>query len=76
VHQEDNYSMAEKLAESLCQRFGLTPIELARIISLNEAARLSNLSEDSLKRNHRDKILELGPRRLGMRVGDALMLND
>ena len=49
-------------------------IELQRIIPLSEAAQLSGLSVDTLKRRHRDKILELSPRRLGMRVRDALML--
>jgi hypothetical protein len=49
-------------------------IELQRIIPLSEAAQLSGVSVDTLKRRHRNKILELSPRRLGMRVRDALML--
>jgi hypothetical protein len=49
-------------------------IELQRIIPLSDAAQLSGLSIDTLKRRHRDKILALSPRRLGMRVRDALML--
>jgi hypothetical protein len=52
----------------------LSPLELNRIISLSEAARLSSLSEDTIRREHSDKILDLSPRRRGMRVGDALML--
>jgi hypothetical protein len=48
--------------------------ELQRIAPLTEAVRLSGLSEDSLKRHHGDKIIRLSPRRLGMRVGDALQL--
>ncbi|MDA9424028.1 hypothetical protein [Bradyrhizobium sp. CCBAU 53380] len=55
---------------------GLSRLELERIAPLSEAAHLSGLSEDSLKRNHRDKIIVLGPRRLGMRVRNALMLGD
>ncbi len=51
-------------------------LELQRIAPLSEAAELSGVSEDSLKRNHRDKIIQLGPRRLGMRVKHALMLDD
>jgi hypothetical protein len=54
---------------------GLSALELARIAPLAEAAHLSSLSEDSLRRNHPDKIIVLGPRRHGMRVRDALMLN-
>ena len=51
-----------------------TKYELDRIISLQEAKRISSLSPDSWKRNHRDKIVELSPRRYGVRLGDALML--
>jgi hypothetical protein len=51
-----------------------TKYELDRIISLQEAKRISSLSPDSWKRNHRDKLLELSPRRFGVRLGDALML--
>ena len=41
---------------------------------LAECAELSSLSEDSLTRNHGDKLKRLGPRRLGMKRGDALSL--
>jgi hypothetical protein len=54
----------------------LSNLERERIASLTEAAQLRGVSEDSLKRNDRDKILQLGPRRLGMRVKHALMLDD
>jgi hypothetical protein len=49
-------------------------LELERIISLQEAGKISNLSPDSWKRHHRDKLVELSPRRLGVRLRDALML--
>ncbi len=49
-------------------------IELQRIIDLKEASRLSGLSIDSIKRHHSDKIIDLSPRRRGMRLGSALML--
>jgi hypothetical protein len=48
--------------------------ELDRIISLPEAERISNLSVESWKRNHSDKIVKLSPRRIGIRLRDALML--
>jgi hypothetical protein len=53
-----------------------TWLDLERILPLKEAANVSSLSEDSLKRNHSEKILRLGPRRLGMRAKDALMLGE
>lgn len=49
--------------------------ELDRIISLPEAERISNLSVESWKRNHSDKIVKLSPRRIGIRLRDALMLS-
>ena len=49
-------------------------IELQRIVDLKEASRLSGLSVDSIKRHHADKIIDLSPRRVGMRLRDALML--
>jgi len=49
-------------------------LELDRIISLQEAEQVSSLSPSSWKRNHPDKIVELSPRRLGVRLRDALML--
>jgi len=52
----------------------LSVIELQRIVPLAEAARLSSLSPDSLMRHYRDKLIQLSPRRFGMRVGDALQL--
>lgn len=50
-------------------------VELQRIIDLKEAARLSGVSVDTLKRNHSHNILRLSPRRLGMRISDALRLS-
>jgi hypothetical protein len=53
----------------------LSALELQRIAPLQEAARLAGVSIDTLKRRHRDKILQLSERRQGMRVRDALMLD-
>jgi hypothetical protein len=50
-------------------------IELDRIVSITEASKLSNLSPDTLRRVHRDKIVRLSPRREGMRIRDALMFD-
>jgi hypothetical protein len=50
--------------------------ELDRIITLQEAALISSVSPDSWKRNHKDKIVKLSSRRLGIRLRHALMLGD
>ena len=52
----------------------LSWLELNRIASLQKASRLSGLSPDSLRRHHADRIVRLSPRRSGMRVIDALMI--
>ena len=51
-------------------------IALARIVSLREASELAGISEDTLRRIHGDKIIRLSPRRLGMRLKDALFITD
>ena len=51
-------------------------LQLDRIISLQEAEKVSSLSVDSWKRHHADKIVGLSPRRLGVRLRDALMLRE
>jgi hypothetical protein len=53
----------------------LSALELNRIVSLAEAARLSSMSEDTIKRRFPEKLVRLSPRRLGVRVADALMLS-
>jgi hypothetical protein len=50
------------------------PVELLRIVGPEEAERLSTLSWDTIKRRHPDKIVHLSERRVGMRIGHALML--
>lgn len=52
----------------------LSAIERKRIVSLAEAARLRGQSIDSIRRNDQDKIIQLSPRRQGMRIEDALLL--
>jgi hypothetical protein len=50
--------------------------ELDRILPLEQAAEVSSLSADTIKRRYRDKLIRLSPRRLGMRLRDALMLSE
>jgi len=66
--------MAKASKKAVVQLPALSPLELHRIVRLAEAGRLCGLSEDSLKRNHSDLIIRLGPRAIGMRVGHALHL--
>ena len=47
-----------------------------RIVTLAEAVELSSLSDDTWRRHHRDKLIELAPGRLGVRLEDALFLNN
>jgi hypothetical protein len=59
------------------ENFKLPPaLELDQIVSLQEAEKISSLSVDSWKRHHADKIVELSPRRLGVRLRDALLLRN
>jgi hypothetical protein len=49
-------------------------IELQRLVSLKEAAKLQGTSVDTIRRFQRDKIVKISPRRLAIRVRDALLV--
>jgi hypothetical protein len=49
-------------------------IALERIVTLPYASEVSTVSVDGLKRYHADKIIQLSPRRLGMKLRHALNL--
>jgi len=51
-----------------------TWLDLQRVLPLDEVEQLTSLSHDSLKRHHGDKIVELSPRRRGMRLRDVLAI--
>jgi hypothetical protein len=51
---------------------GPSAIELRKILTLEQVTELTTLSADSLRRHHSHRIRRLGPRRLGMTLGDAL----
>jgi hypothetical protein len=53
----------------------LTETEKNRIITLREAEELSSLSVDSWTRNHRDKLIQLTDKRVGIRLRHALFLD-
>jgi hypothetical protein len=52
----------------------LSFIELNRIIPISEAAELSSLSCDGWYRHHRDKLIQLTEKRMGVRLRDALFI--
>jgi hypothetical protein len=49
-------------------------VELERIVSLAEAAKLTGVSLDTLKRHYGHQILVLSPRRRGMKLRNALSI--
>lgn len=51
-----------------------TWLELERILELPEVEEITSLSVDSIKRHHRDKLVSLSPRRLGMKLRNALAI--
>jgi hypothetical protein len=55
---------------------GLSVLELNRIAPPPECERLSGADWDTLKRNYPDKVVRISKRRVGMRVKDALCLDE
>jgi hypothetical protein len=51
-----------------------TWLELERVLELPEVEEITSLSSDSIKRHHRDKLVNLSPRRLGMKLRNALAI--
>ena len=52
------------------------PIEWLRVAPPAEAEHLSSAHWDTIKRNHPDKIVHVSERRVGLRVGHALMIGN
>jgi hypothetical protein len=53
--------------------FSLSPeLERERIITLQQVAELKQLSTDTIRRRYSHLIRRLSPRRVGMKLGDAL----
>jgi hypothetical protein len=53
---------------------GPTWLELESVLPLPEVEEITSLSEDSIKRHHRDKLVNLSPRRVGMKLRHALAI--
>jgi hypothetical protein len=49
-------------------------IELERIVSLDDAAKISGISRDGLQRHYRHLIRQLSPRRIGMKLKDVIAI--
>jgi hypothetical protein len=49
-------------------------IELERIVSLDDAAKIIGISRDGLLRHHRHLIRQLTPRRIGMKLKDVIAI--
>jgi hypothetical protein len=47
---------------------------LERIIPISRVSRITSLSEDTIKRRYKDRIVQLSPRRIGMKLKDALAI--
>jgi hypothetical protein len=54
----------------------LPPLELLRVVEMEEAAHLSSASSDTLLREYPDLIVHVSRRRRGMRIAHALMLRE
>ena len=51
-------------------------LELQRVVTLREAAEISGISLDTIRRRHPQIIIKLSPRRIGVRLRDALSIGD
>jgi hypothetical protein len=53
----------------------LSEIELNRIIPIRDAVELSSVSDDGWRRHHSDKLIQLTPKRVGVRLRHALFID-
>jgi hypothetical protein len=51
-----------------------TWLELESVLPLPEVEKITSLSSDTIKRHHSDKIVNLTPRRQGMKLKHALVI--
>jgi hypothetical protein len=49
-------------------------LELERVLPMSEVEEITSLSIDSINRHHKEKVVELSPRRRGMKLKDALAI--
>jgi hypothetical protein len=51
-------------------------LALERVIPLQEVTKITSLSRDTLQRHHKAKIVDLSPRRRGMKLRHALEITN
>jgi hypothetical protein len=49
-------------------------LELQRVIPLRQAGEVAGISADTIRRNYPEIIVQLSPRRVGVRLRDALAI--
>jgi hypothetical protein len=54
----------------------LSALDLEKIITLTEAAAFTGLSKDSLRRHHKHLFRRLSPKRIGIKLKDALTIGE
>jgi hypothetical protein len=52
----------------------LSPLELRRKISVTEAARLNDISDDTFRKHYSHLIKKISPQRVAVELGDALAI--
>jgi len=55
---------------------GLTALDLERVVPLPEVVKLTSLSDDTLERRYGHLIVQLSPRRRGMKLRNALAITN
>ena len=74
VRTADDHLPDDKASKEPKQGPPLSAFELERVISLAEATELTGLSRDSLQRHYAHLIRRLSPRRVGMKLRDAISI--
>jgi hypothetical protein len=73
---DDRPAAAEDPPAPFWARGPPTALELERWLTLDEVAEFLGLSEDSIRRHHGHLIRRLSPRRVGMKLRDALTIGN
>jgi hypothetical protein len=66
--------MRDEIAAAAKRSLELRGLRLEQVVGLPEAAQLTSLSIDTLKRRYPDFIIRLSPRRLGIKLRDVLAI--
>ena len=72
---DDRPAAAEESPAPFWARGPPSTLELERMLTLGEVAEFTGLSEDGIRRHYAHLIRRLSPRRVGMKLRDALTIN-